>query len=55
MKDLKCKTILQSLHDKVESGEITLRQAAEKMCKAGWTCGYIDLDKTARLINVDNV
>ena len=30
------KTITESLHDKYVSGEITLRQAAEKLCECGW-------------------
>lgn len=49
-KEYKIKNILHSLHDRVASGEITMRQAAEELCKAGWTCGYIDMEKTARLI-----
>ena len=49
-REFKIKNIFHSLHDRVASGEITMRQAAEELCKAGWTCGFIDMEKTARLI-----
>lgn len=51
-KAMEVKSILQSCHDRVESGKITLRQAAEELCRAGWTYGYIDINKTAKLIDV---
>lgn len=51
-KEFKIKNILHSLHDRVASGEITMRQAAEDLCRAGWTCGYIDMEKTAQLISL---
>ena len=51
---MKIKTITESLHDKYVIGEITLRQAAEKLCECGWTDGFIDLERTAKFIGVSN-
>lgn len=45
------KGILESLHDDVQSGTITLRQAAEELYKAGWS-NFIDESKTRRLLNL---
>lgn len=44
-------SILESLEEKVENGEITIREAAIKLHKAGWT-NFIDEDKTKRLLNM---
>ena len=51
---MKIKTITESLHDKYVSGEITLRQAAEKLCECGWTDGFIDLERTKKFIGFSN-
>ena len=43
-------TILESLEEKVESGKITIREAAIELHKAGWT-NYIDIDTTKELLS----
>lgn len=45
------KTILQSLKEKVEGGNITLREAAIRLHKAGWT-NFIDEETTRRLLKL---
>ena len=39
------------LVNRVDKGELTLRQAAEELFKAGWI-NFVDLDKTDRLLGV---
>lgn len=46
------KTILVSLEEKVESGKITIREAAIELHKAGWT-PYIDIDATKQLLGLN--
>ena len=43
MKALRIKNILNSLEEKIESGNITIREAAIELHKAGWI-NYIDID-----------
>lgn len=45
------KNILQSLKEKVESSNITLREAAIKLHKSGWT-NFIDEETTKKLIKL---
>ena len=45
-------TITESLHNDVASGVMTIEQAAEELCAAGWT-NYIDVETTKRLININ--
>ena len=45
------KNVLKRTKEKVESGKITIREAAIIIHKAGWT-NYIDIDKTKKLLNV---
>lgn len=45
------KTILESLEEKVESGKITIREAAIELHKAGWT-NYIDIATTKTLLKL---
>lgn len=49
MKALRGKTIFESVGEKVESGKITIREAAIILHKAGWT-NYIDIDTTKELL-----
>lgn len=49
---MEVKNILDSLHDKLANKEITLRQAAEQLCNAGWTGGFIDIDLTKQLLKL---
>lgn len=49
--DFKIKNILNSLEEKVENGEITIREAAIKLHKAGWT-NFIDVDATRELLKI---
>lgn len=49
MKVLMVKNILNSLEEKVESGKITIREAAIELHKAGWT-NFIDIDATKKLL-----
>lgn len=44
-------SIIGSLKEDVESGKITIRQAAEELCEAGWM-NYIDEAKAKRLLKV---
>lgn len=46
------KTILVSLEEEVESGKITIREAAIELHKAGWT-NFIDIDVTKRLLGLN--
>ena len=46
------KTIFKSLEEKVDSGKMTIREAAIELYKAGWTPS-IDVKETKRLINYD--
>lgn len=45
------KNILESLKESVESGKITIREAAIKLYRAGWT-NFIDVDKTKQLLGL---
>lgn len=45
------KTILQSLKENVEGGNITLREAAIRLHEAGWT-NFIDEEATRRLLKL---
>ena len=45
------KNILQSLKEKVDSGKITLREAAVKLYESGWT-NFIDEETTKRLLKL---
>ena len=45
------KTILQSLKEKVEGGNIPLREAAIRLHEAGWT-SFIDEETTRRLLKL---
>lgn len=45
------KNILESLREKVESGKITLSEAAVELHKAGWT-NFIDMEATKRLLKL---
>lgn len=45
------KNILQSLKEKVASGNITLREAAIKLHQSGWT-NFIDEETTKKLIKL---
>ena len=51
MKALRIKNILNSLEEKIESGNITIREAAIKLHKAGWT-SFVDVDKTKQLLEL---
>lgn len=42
-------TILQSLRQDVDAGRLTIEQAAEELCAAGWT-NFVDVDRTKRLL-----
>lgn len=45
------RNILQSLKEKVESGNLTLREAAVKLHKCGWT-NFIDEETTIKLLRL---
>ena len=45
-------TILESCHNDVVSGVMTVEQAARELCAAGWT-NCIDVETTKRLININ--
>lgn len=45
------KNILQSLKEKVESSNVTLREAAIKLHKSGWT-NFIDEATTKKLLKL---
>lgn len=45
------KTIFESLEEKVKNGEITIREAAIALHKAGWT-NYIDIEITKKLLKI---
>lgn len=42
---------LESLRTSVKNGEITILQATEELCKAGWM-NYIDEAKAKRLLGI---
>ena len=50
---MEIKSILGSLTEDLQSGTITLYQAAEELYNAGWT-NYIDTDKARRLLQLYN-
>ena len=52
MKALRIKNILNSLEEKIESGNITIREAAIELHKAGWI-NYIDTDTTKKLLGLN--
>lgn len=52
MKALRIKNILNSLEEKIESGNITIREAAIELHKAGWI-NYIDIDTTKKLLGLN--
>ena len=41
------KTVDESLFESYKNGKITIRQAAEKFCSAGWT-NFVDEDYTIK-------
>ena len=43
--------VLESLKESVKSGKITIREAAIKLHKAGWT-SFVDVDKTKQLLEL---
>ncbi|WP_211458971.1 hypothetical protein [Bacteroides salyersiae] len=45
------KNVLESLKESVKSGKVTIREAAIKLHKAGWT-NFIDVDKTKQLLEL---
>lgn len=45
------KNILQTLEEKCRNGEITIRDAAVRLYKAGWI-SFIDIEKTKRLLGL---
>ena len=45
-------TILESCHNDVVSGTMTIEQAAYELCAAGWT-NYIDVETTKCLLNLN--
>lgn len=45
------KSILDSLHDDVVAGVLTLEEAAEELCQAKWT-PFIDTERTKELLNL---
>lgn len=45
------KSILDSLREDVQSGTISLSQAAEELYRAGWS-NYIDEDTSRRLLKL---
>ena len=51
MKALRIKNILNSLEEKIESGNITIREAAIELHKAGWI-NDIDIDTTKKLLGL---
>ena len=52
MKALRIKNILNSLEEKIESGNITIREAAIELHKADWI-NYIDIDTTKKLLGLN--
>jgi hypothetical protein len=48
---MKIKNILDSLSEKVESGKITLKEAAIELHKAGWI-NFVDIESTKRLLKL---
>lgn len=48
---LPIKNILDSLHDDVLSGKITLHEAAEELHESSWT-NFIDEDAARRLLKL---
>ena len=49
--ELRMKNVLESLKESVKSGKITIREAAIKLHKAGWT-SFVDVDKTKQLLEL---
>lgn len=45
------KNIHESLKEKIENGEITIREAALALHEAGWT-NFIDIEKTKKLLKI---
>ena len=45
------KSILDSLHDDVVAGVLTMEEAAEELCQANWT-PFIDTERTKELLNL---
>lgn len=46
--DIPC--ILDSLRAKIDTGTMTIEQAARELCYAGWT-NFIDVEETRELLN----
>ena len=46
---MEIKTILESLKEDVQNGNITLYQAAVELFDSGWS-NYVDTDKAIRLL-----
>lgn len=51
MKPFEIPNILQSLRTDVESGIITIHEAAEELYRAGWS-NFVDEEKTTRLLKL---
>ena len=45
------KSILDSLHDDVAAGVLTLEETAEELCQANWT-PFIDIERTKELLSL---
>ncbi len=45
------KDYIEFLKESVKSGKITIREAAIKLHKAGWT-NFVDVDKTKQLLEL---
>ena len=45
------KSILDSLHDDVVAGVLTMEEDAEELCQANWT-PFIDTERTKELLNL---
>ena len=50
-KNYTCRTVGESVRDRYEKGLITLRHAAEELCRHGWT-NFIDEDYTRKILGV---
>lgn len=49
-KELKCKNILESTLDDIYSGKISIREARERMYRAGWFNYIPDEDELMKLL-----
>ena len=46
-----CRTVGQSVRARYEEGKITFRQAAEELCRYGWT-NFIDENYTRKILGI---